>query len=440
MAIDPLVGKVLADRFEILERIGEGGTGVVYRAKQVTIDRVCAIKVLADHVSSDPSWVNRFHNEARAAAKLRSQHTVGVIDFGQTKEGRLFIAMELLLGHSLRDELERVGKMPIERALQIIAQASESVAEAHVEGIIHRDLKPDNLYLCDHKGSGDFVKVLDFSVAKLNDNTGEKTRIGVVFGTPAYMSPEQGRGGNLGPGSDIYALGICLYEMVSGKPPFDSQIPTDVLIMHIKEKPAPIPGIPEPVARVIFRALDKEPTRRQASCEQLGEECRSALAQLRGPSVPTAAPATPAPVPQAAVEQKTMFAMDAPSAAAPRPRTTAARPVAVAAAGGAPAVVSGPPPSAAAYGSPPATPPGPGSTLANPSAEQPQGTMMLPDSAGVVAFAVAQAEAARAAAVTVEPDPVRPPGPLFWAAWAVLGIGLGLAIHFLQVHSQLQTG
>src|SRR5437870_11535118 len=137
MAADPLVGKTLAERFEILERIGEGGTGVVYKAKQITVDRDIAIKVLGAHVSSDPSWVKRFHNEARAAAKLHHPNTVQLIDFGQAKEG-LFIAMELLQGHALRDEIDKVTKLPPARALRILAQACASVGEAHSLGIIHR--------------------------------------------------------------------------------------------------------------------------------------------------------------------------------------------------------------------------------------------------------------------------------------------------------------
>src|SRR5437762_166582 len=150
MASDPLVGKILADRFEILERIGEGGTGVVYKAKQLTVDRVIAIKVLGAHVSTDPQWVKRFHNEARAAAKL------------------------------------------------------------------------------DHPNT-------------------QQARAGVVFGTPCYMSPEQGRGAQLGPASDIYAFGVCLYEMLSGKPPFDSKIPTEVVMMHMRQAPPPLSGLPAQV-------------------------------------------------------------------------------------------------------------------------------------------------------------------------------------------------
>src|SRR6059058_729413 len=144
---DPLVGKTLADRFEILERIGEGGTGVVYSAKQLSVDRIIAIKVLGAHVSTDPSWVKRFHNEARAAARLDHPNTVRLIDFGETKEGLLFIAMEFLQGRSLADEITRVGRLPPQRMLRVLQQMCQSLQEAHVQGIIHRDIKPDNVFL-----------------------------------------------------------------------------------------------------------------------------------------------------------------------------------------------------------------------------------------------------------------------------------------------------
>src|SRR5436305_1686998 len=144
---DPLCGKVLAERFEILERIGEGGTGVVYKAKQLSVDRVIAIKVLGAHVSTDPSWVKRFHNEARAASRLDHPNTVRLIDFGQTKEGLLFIAMEFLHGKSLRDIIDKEGRLPAVRALKIVSQMCQSLAEAHNQGIIHRDIKPDNVHI-----------------------------------------------------------------------------------------------------------------------------------------------------------------------------------------------------------------------------------------------------------------------------------------------------
>ncbi|HEY2744858.1 MAG TPA: serine/threonine-protein kinase, partial [Polyangia bacterium] len=318
---DPLVGKTLADRFEILERIGEGGTGVVYRAKQLSVDRTIAIKVLGAHVSTDPSWVKRFHNEARAASRLDHPNTVRLIDFGQTKEGLLFIAMEFLSGRSLRTEIERVGRLPPNRVLRIMSQMCASLSEAHNQGIIHRDIKPDNVYLVDMKGAGDYVKVLDFSVAKLDAPDAQVTRAGVVFGTPQYMSPEQGRGVPLDARSDIYAVGVVAYEMLTGKPPFDAKIPTEVVMMHLRDKPAPLTGLPPQLTAIVMKALAKDAGQRQQSAEALDNECQQCLAELfprqtPGPgSVPIVAPQPPRVVaapPSGVAAQKTMMAQEAP--------------------------------------------------------------------------------------------------------------------------------
>lgn len=453
MAADPLVGKVLADRFEILERIGEGGTGVVYKAKQLTVDRDIAIKVLGAHVSSDPEWVKRFHNEARAAAKLHHANTVQLIDFGQTKEGLLFIAMELLHGRSLRDELDKVGRLPPERALPIIIQGCGSVGEAHSLGIIHRDIKPDNLYLVDMAGASDFVKVLDFSVAKMDGANSQQTRAGIVFGTPSYMSPEQGRGAKLGPQSDVYAFGIVLYEMLNGKPPFDSKIPTEVVMMHLRDKPQPIAGIPDSINALLQRTLEKDPAKRQPTCQVLAQECEAVLQGLSGGGVRSYS-GRPGSGPMPAVSS-------GPVSVSPPPSGGAYSSGGGYASGGA---ASSYPSSAPAYSSPPA-PGGEARTMiaeapsARPAAGggnatmlldapglaagpsggggQPQGTMMMPDSQGVVAFALAQAEAVRAAAASEQPTRAKPTPWTFWAAWVVLGIGVGLAVHFFLLHRQL---
>jgi eukaryotic-like serine/threonine-protein kinase len=281
---DPLLGKVLADRFEMLERIGEGGMGVVYKARQVSVDRIVAIKVLNAQVAQDPQWVGRFINEAKACSKLQHPNTVRLIDFGQTREGLLFMAMEFLDGMAIRTAIDRGGRMQPARVLKIIGQCCQSLAEAHNLGIIHRDIKPDNLFLVTLGGQPDFVKVLDFSVAKLKQASGSamQTQAGVVFGTPNYMSPEQGRGLPLDARSDIYALGIVAYEMLMARPPFSSQNPMEVLAMHVRTTVPPMQGVPDRVAQVVMRALAKDPAHRQQNVEQLNNECQAVLAEMGG--------------------------------------------------------------------------------------------------------------------------------------------------------------
>src|SRR5215470_1740761 len=302
---DPLLGKVLADRFEMLDRIGEGGMGVVYRARQISVDRTVAIKVLNAQVAQDPQWVGRFINEAKACSKLQHPNTVRLIDFGQTREGLLFMAMEFLDGMSIRTAIDRHGRMPPPRVMKIISQCCQSLAEAHNLGIIHRDIKPDNLFLVNLGGQPDFVKVLDFSVAKLKQQSGSamQTQAGVVFGTPNYMSPEQGRGLPLDARSDIYALGIVAYEMLMGRPPFSSQNPMEVLAMHVRTPVPPLVGVPDPIAQVVMRALSKDPAHRQQNAEQLYNECQSSLHGLGVvPSMSGSVPVQPPP------QQRTVIA------------------------------------------------------------------------------------------------------------------------------------
>jgi serine/threonine-protein kinase len=164
--------------------------------------------------------------------------------------------------------------------LRIVSQMCASLSEAHNQGIIHRDIKPDNVYLVEMKGAGDYVKVLDFSVAKLDAPDAQVTRAGVVFGTPAYMSPEQGRGVPLDPRSDIYAVGIVAYECLMGKPPFDAKIPTEVVMMHLRDKPAPLAGVAPQISTVVMRALEKDPGKRQQTAEALDNECQACFAEL----------------------------------------------------------------------------------------------------------------------------------------------------------------
>jgi serine/threonine-protein kinase len=311
---DPLLGKILADRFEMMDRLGEGGMGVVYKARQISVDRIVAIKVLNAQVAQDPQWVGRFINEAKACSKLQHPNTVRLIDFGQTREGLLFMAMEFLDGMSIRTAIDRYGRMQPARVMKILSQCCQSLAEAHNVGIIHRDIKPDNLFLVTLGGQPDFVKVLDFSVAKLKQASGSamQTQAGVVFGTPNYMSPEQGRGLPLDARSDIYALGIVAYEMLMGRPPFSSQNPMEVLAMHVRTPVPPMVGIPDRIGHVVMRALAKDPAHRQQNVEQLYQECQQALAEMGTPSGPLSS-SIPVQAPPGAAAARTVFANAAPN-------------------------------------------------------------------------------------------------------------------------------
>lgn len=460
---DPLIGKVLADRFEILSRIGEGGTGVVYKAKQITVDRTVAIKVLGAHVSSDPQWVKRFHNEARAAARLDHPNTVRMIDFGETKEGLLFIAMEYLHGRPLSDEISRLGKIPPQRALRIISQACQSLQEAHTQGIIHRDIKPDNVFLVEMKGSGDFVKVLDFSVAKMDTPDAQLTRAGTVFGTPAYMSPEQARGVKLAPQSDVYACGIVLYEMLTGKPPFEAALPMEVVMMHLRQKPAPLVGFPEPIVRVVMKALEKTPDRRQQSADELHRECIECLETLYPKQTPTAgmsavtdaqrvsmqAPTVPPqPVPQLTPPAAaTSFGSGPPPAMAPPPMAPppmAPPPMAppsnvpqgssFGGAAAAPPIATGAEQRTmiaqpAPFIPPPANTPGPGRTQ---GMDGSHATMFVagPSSGMMIS---PQALALRQQILASKPRRAEGgmPKPLFWVSWALIGVSFGFLLHVI---------
>jgi serine/threonine protein kinase len=225
---DPMLGRTLDGRFTILARLGAGSMGTVYRARQHAMGRDVAIKILRSDKAVDDQSKGRFLREARANSLLASPHTVTVFDFGQAASGELFLAMELLEGESVGQRIQRLGRIPVEQTLETCRQALRSLGEAHAKGIIHRDLKPDNLFYAKVVGGGpneEMVKVLDFGIAKvLGDNkdpmNAVETQAGTVFGTPRYMSPEQAQGKPLDGRSDLYALGVILFHMLTGRPPF----------------------------------------------------------------------------------------------------------------------------------------------------------------------------------------------------------------------------
>jgi serine/threonine protein kinase len=276
-----LIGTVIDGRYEILQCVGEGGMGVVYKARQKSIDRLVAIKMLSSTLAKDKSWVQRFYNEAKACSRLHHPNTIRMFDFGQSADGQLFMAMEFLDGDSLRQVITKSAPMAPMRVLKIVIQCCASLSEAHNLGIIHRDIKADNVFLIDLPGSNDHVKLLDFGVAKLMMAEDFATQVGVVFGTPQYMSPEQGRGEPLSPRSDLYGVGILAYEMLTGAVPFSDPNPMSVIQMHLQSPVPPLPvTVPVLVQGIVMRALEKDPTRRFASAAAMMEECQSALTVL----------------------------------------------------------------------------------------------------------------------------------------------------------------
>ncbi len=220
---DPSLGKVIAGRYRLEARIGEGGMGIVYRARHVLIDRVVAVKLIRPDLRGEThlrAWMLR---EARAANRVDHAHIIDIHDIGETDEGELYLVMEYLIGTPLSSELAR-GPMPLTRAVDILEQMGAALSRAHDLGVVHRDLKSDNILLTARGGRKDFVKILDFGLAALAHDPRLAPK-GAVFGTPEYMSPEQARGEQAGPQSDLYALGVLYYEMLTGTAPIPRQRP-----------------------------------------------------------------------------------------------------------------------------------------------------------------------------------------------------------------------
>ena len=282
---DPIIGKEFGGRFTVTSKIGEGGMGAVYRARQKGMDRDVAVKVLLGDLARNETVVKRFHLEALAVSKLRHPNTIQIFDFGETSDGLLYIAMEFLEGKSLHQVLQEERVLSARRAIKIAQQMAKSLREAHAKGIVHRDLKPDNIFLCTVGEETDYVKVLDFGVAKLRDGDDGKdlTKTGTIFGTPKYMSPEQASAGKVDARSDLYAIGVILYEMLTGRAPFMADNSLGILIQHIQE---PVPDFekvqpdlvyPDHVMSLTYRLLGKKPEQRPQTAEALIRECATVL-------------------------------------------------------------------------------------------------------------------------------------------------------------------
>jgi eukaryotic-like serine/threonine-protein kinase len=291
---DPLLGTKVAKRFTVLSRIGAGSMGAVYRARQEAVGRDVAIKIVRRERAYDAETKARFEREARATSQLVSPHTVTVFDFGEAEDGSWFLAMELLTGDTLGDRLRRVSRLGPHDTVRIAREALRSLAEAHSKGIVHRDLKPDNVFLTALPGEAgvppiEIVKVLDFGIAKLVRDEKRvdqlETQAGTVFGTPRYMSPEQAQGNPLDARSDLYSLGVIIYQMLAGRAPFVDDDAVVVMARHIKDTPpsfaqiSPELRVPPPLEAVVRRALSKHVDERPQSAELFIAELEAALEQ-----------------------------------------------------------------------------------------------------------------------------------------------------------------
>jgi serine/threonine-protein kinase len=281
---DRFIGLTLDDKYRIEEKIGEGGMGKVYRATHIHMDNTVALKILHTHLSSDQTALERFRREARAAAYIRHPNAVAVTDFGVTKDtGIAYLVMEFLEGVELRQKIKQQKQLDFEETFLIVQQTCSALQAAHSKGIIHRDLKPDNIWLLPTEDGVTRVKVLDFGIAKLKTSTETSalTQQGMIVGTPYYMSPEQCRGEELDARSDIYSMGVILYEMMTGEVPFQASTPVGVVLKHANEQPRPPrelrTELPPPLEDVILRALKKKREERQESALHLAQELESAL-------------------------------------------------------------------------------------------------------------------------------------------------------------------
>ncbi len=274
---DPMLGATIAGQYRVVGRIGSGGMGVVYRAVQKDLDRHVAIKVLHPSESDDEDTSRRFEKEARIVARLDHPSTLRLFDFGLLPDRRPFFVTEYLEGMTL-ERLAASGPLPWTRVLSLLEQVAASLEEAHGRSVVHRDLKPENIYVVDLQGE-DRAKVLDFGIAKLGAST--DTMTGLVCGTPAYMSPEQALGQSVDSSSDLYSLGVVAYRCLAGRPPFLGDAPIAVLLQHVQDVPPPLrslaPEVPEAVAALVMRLLEKHPSRRLPSAAAVRAEIRTLL-------------------------------------------------------------------------------------------------------------------------------------------------------------------
>ncbi len=287
LARDPMIGTCLMGKYDIIDVVGHGGMGVVYKGRQVLMERTVAIKMLQSQHIADSQSVQRFLREGKASCRMNHPHVITVYDFGITPQsGQPFIVMDYLEGISLSDMIKQDGQVSVERSIKILTQATDALDHAHRAGVVHRDLKPSNIMLVEYEDEKDFVKIVDFGVAQLIGAGGEQqrlTQIGEVCGSPVYMSPEQCQGLELDARSDIYSMGIVIFETLTGRLPLIGKTMVETMSKHISEMPPrfsevrPDLYIPERLEAVIWKAMAKDPANRHQTMAELCRDLDTAI-------------------------------------------------------------------------------------------------------------------------------------------------------------------
>lgn len=271
-----LTGQLIDGRYQVDYVLGVGSMGIVYGARHAAVGKLVAIKALRAHLADDAEAIQRFNAEATAATSIGNQHIVETFDFGRLPDGAAYLVMEYLEGRSLAELIEGWSPLALERITKIGVQIAEALNAAHLAGIVHRDLKPDNVFLCEREGDPDFVKILDFGIAKFGVSQARLTQAGAVFGTPAYMSPEQALGKATDGRTDVYALGVMLYEMACGRVPFQGENAIAVLSMHANEAPEALslrkPDVSPELEAIVHKCLQKDFEARYGSMAELAAD------------------------------------------------------------------------------------------------------------------------------------------------------------------------
>jgi len=331
---DSLLGQVLAGKYRMDHRLNEGGMGAVYRGTHVLMDKTVAIKVLRPSLAADEKIVARFSREARAASRISHPHALSVTDFGESEDGVVFLVMEYLDGKTLKEIIREEGPMPLPRVVEIIRQVGGALDAAHGQGVVHRDLKSENIMLLKSAGP-DYAKVLDFGIAKITEPTGTYdpglTAPDLVIGTPQYMSPEQcSQASEIDARSDLYSLGVIIYEMLVGHVPFTGQSPTAIMMKHMQDEPPSVlkerPDLPSEVGRVVQRALAKRKDDRYQHVGDLVDDLTmaSGMEAVTTPPVPSSSASHRIVVPTYSTAERALVEPDEQTAVRPGVETSGA--------------------------------------------------------------------------------------------------------------------